>query len=249
LRQLQSFERDTNHTSNRFPFNASLDVRYHTQLREPFDAAVRVRFNSGMPLPDFVRLFRSRNDRAREFDALLREHIPALYRAAYRWTGAVDQAEDLVQELLTRLYPRLDELRGLEQIKPWALRVMYRLFVDQLRRQRNSPVQFGMDPTEDDDTDGRWVDELEPEILVDRELSQARIVAAWSELSEDHRVVLSMHDIEEYSLVEIAAMTDTPIGTLKSRIHRARARLRDLLSREPSDSSVRVASRDNGKPT
>lgn len=221
----------------------------NTQVREPFDAAVRVRFNSGMSLPDFVRLFRSRNDRAREFDALLREHIPALYRAAYRWTGAADQAEDLVQELLTRLYPRLDELRGLEQIKPWALRVMYRLFVDQLRRQRNSPVQFGLDTSEDDDTDGRWVDELEPEILVDRELSQARIVAAWSELSEDHRVVLSMHDIEEYSLVEIAAMTDTPIGTLKSRIHRARARLRDLLSREPSDSSNRVASRDNGKPT
>ena len=195
---------------------------------------------TGMGLPDFVRLFRSREHTAREFDALFREHIPALYRAAYRWTGTVDQAEDLVQELLTRLYPRLDELRGLDQIRPWALRVMYRLFVDQLRRQRNSPVQFGMDESEDDESEGRWVDELEPEILVDRELEQARILAAWHELNEDHRVVLSMHDIEEYSLVEIAAMTDTPVGTLKSRIHRARARLRELLSREPSDDTDRV---------
>ncbi len=42
---------------------------------------------------------------AAEFDRLLREHVPALYRAAYRWTGAVDRAEDLVQELLVRLYP------------------------------------------------------------------------------------------------------------------------------------------------
>jgi len=200
-----------------------------------------------MSLSDFASLFRSRDERAREFESLVREHIPALYRAAYRWTGAVDQAEDLVQELLTRLYPRLDELRGLDQVKPWALRVMYRLFVDQLRRQRNSPVQFGLEPADDDDTDGRWAEELEPEILVDRELDQARIVAAWSELSDDHRVVLSMHDIEEYSLVEIAAITDTPIGTLKSRVHRARARLRDLLSREPSDESDRVASRRSGK--
>jgi RNA polymerase sigma factor (sigma-70 family) len=166
-----------------------------------------------------------------------------LYRAAYRWTGAVDQAEDLVQELLTRLYPRLDELRALDQVKPWALRVMYRIFVDQLRRQRNSPVQFGLESNGEDDTDssvGHWAEDVEPEMLVDRELDQARIIAAWHELSEDHRVVLSMHDIEEYSLVEIATMTDTPVGTLKSRIHRARARLRDLLRREPSDEANRV---------
>ena len=196
-----------------------------------------------MALPDFIRLLRPRDRRAHEFDALFREHIPGLYRAAYRWTGAVDQAEDLVQELLTRLYPRLDELRALDQVKPWALRVMYRIFVDQLRRQRNSPVQFGLEMNGEDDTDssvGRWADDVEPEMLVDRELDQARILAAWQELSEDHRVVLSMHDIEEYSLVEIATMTDTPVGTLKSRIHRARARLRDLLRRERSDEANRV---------
>ena len=85
--------------------------------------------------------------------------------------------------------------------------------------------------------------------LVERQLTQERIASAWAELSEEHRIVLSMHDIEEYSLVEISAITDTPVGTLKSRIHRARARLRDLLSREPSDGSDRVASRRTGKPT
>ena len=48
-----------------------------------------------------------------EFAQLLREHVPAFYRSAYRWTGAVDRAEDLVQQLLLRLYPRLPELRQL----------------------------------------------------------------------------------------------------------------------------------------
>jgi RNA polymerase sigma factor (sigma-70 family) len=199
-----------------------------------------------MGLSDFLGSFRSRDSRAAEFDALMREHIPALYRSAYRWTGTVDQAEDLVQDLMMRLYPRLDELRRLDQIKPWALRVMYRIFVDQLRRQRNSPVQFGLETDQDEDGNGEGTDtadEAEPDVLVDRQLSQDRIAAAWVELSEDHRIVLSMHDIEEYSLAEIAEITAVPVGTLKSRVHRARARLRELLSRERSQGMNRVSSR------
>src|SRR5688500_4940292 len=193
-----------------------------------------------MPHMGMIAVFRSlrpRDRHAAEFDRLMREHIPALYRSAYRWTGAVDQAEDLVQDLLIRLYPRLEELRDLDQVKPWALRVMYRIFVDQLRRRRNSPVQFGLDTDADEESEQDHIsvsEDAEPDVLVERQLTQERIAAAWAELSEDHRVVLSMHDIEEYSLVEIAAMTDTPVGTLKSRVHRARAKLRDLLDRERS---------------
>src|SRR4051812_20723466 len=79
---------------------------------------------------------------AEEFDVLMRGHVRPLYRYAYRWTGDVDQAEDLVQETLTRLFSELPRLRELEQIRPWAARVMYRLFVDWLRRARGSPVTF-----------------------------------------------------------------------------------------------------------
>jgi RNA polymerase sigma factor (sigma-70 family) len=201
---------------------------------------------ASMGTSDFVRLLRLRDPRAAEFDRLMREHIPALYRSAYRWTGAVDQAEDLVQDLMTRLYPRLEELRNLDQIKPWAMRVMYRIFVDQLRRQRNSPVQFGLETVQAEDAEGDradLADAAEPDTLVDRQLAQDRIVAAWAQLSEDHRIVLSMHDIEEYSLAEIAAITAVPVGTLKSRVHRARARLRELLSKERSEGMNRVWTR------
>ncbi len=201
-----------------------------------------------MGLSDLIRSLRPSTARAAEFDRLMREHIPALFRSAYRWTGTVDQAEDLVQELLTRLYPRLDELRTLDRVKPWAMRVMYRLFVDQLRRQRASPVQFGLETAAADESDQELPcidDELEPDMHVERLLVQERIAAAWTQLSEEHRIVLSMHDIEEYSLVEIAAITATPVGTLKSRIHRARAKLRALLERERLDQDVRV--RDDGQ--
>jgi RNA polymerase sigma factor (sigma-70 family) len=180
---------------------------------------------------------------AAEFDHLLREHVPALYRAAYRWTGAVDRAEDLVQELLVRLYPKLDELRSLDKIRPWALRVMYRIFVDQVRRTRSSPVQFGAEPREDNgDEEGQeFIDPSQgPAELLDRQLTQERVVAAWESLGEEHRVVLSMHDIEDYSLPELAEIMGVPIGTLKSRLHRARAKLRDLLVTERSESLDRV---------
>jgi RNA polymerase sigma factor (sigma-70 family) len=178
---------------------------------------------------------RSPANAAEEFDHLLRDHVPALYRAAYRWTGAVDRAEDLVQELLIRLYPKLDELRVLERIRPWALRVMYRIFVDQVRRERSSPVQFGIDPTEDGGED-HGQDHIDPGAgpadLMEQELTQERVVAAWETLGEEHRVVLSMHDIEDYSLPELAQIMDVPVGTLKSRLHRARAKLRELLATE-----------------
>lgn len=180
----------------------------------------------------------------------MREHIPALYRSAFRWTGSVDRAEDLVQDLLIRLYPRLDELRGLDQVKPWVMRVMYRIFIDQLRRERSSPVQFGLEMEQGDDGDGDTglpAEGMEPDALVDQELTQERIMEAWSKLSEEHRIVLALHDIEEYSLVEIAQMTDSPVGTLKSRVHRARARLKEILKRERFDAADRVTSSSVGE--
>lgn len=193
----------------------------------------RPQFFSGMPSGDSA-----------EFDRLLRQHIPALYRCAYRWTGAVDRAEDLVQELLVRLYPKLNELRGIERIRPWATRVMYRIFIDELRRDRSSPVQFGLPSASNEaseDEDGVPIDASEePPALVEQQLTQQRIATAWAQLSDEHRVVLSLHDIEGYSLVELSFVLEVPLGTLKSRLHRARAKLRELLAAERSEMHDRV---------
>jgi RNA polymerase sigma factor (sigma-70 family) len=181
---------------------------------------------------------------AAEFERLLRPHVPTFYRSAYRWTGSVDRAEDLVQQLLVRLYPRLAELRALEQVRPWALRVMYRIFVDELRRTRASPVQFGADAAEGEESgapEESWLDSgPEPAELVEQQLTQERLLRAWEQLGEEHRVVLSMHDIEDYTLPELAQIMDIPLGTLKSRLHRARARLRELLAAERIIAADRV---------
>lgn len=167
---------------------------------------------------------------ADEFEALIREHLPALYRQAFRWTGTVDRAEDLLQELLVRLYPELPVLRALDRIRPWAVRVMYRLFIDQLRRERRSPVSFvgvaGATAISEDEPAEAADESQEPSRLADAMLTQERVVAAFGALSEEHRVVLSLHDIEGYSLQEVGETTGVPVGTVKSRLHRARAHLR-----------------------
>ena len=174
---------------------------------------------------------------AKEFERLIRPHVPVFYRSAYRWTGDTERAEDLVQELLVRLFPKLAELRTIDQVRPWAMRVMYRIFVDQVRREQSSPVTFGHQPSADDE-DGAEFSLADPQgdaaSMVERQLTQERILSVWGNLPEEHRVVLSMHDIEGYSLVDISQITDTPLGTLKSRLHRGRAKLRELLgSSEP----------------
>ena len=168
----------------------------------------------------------------------MRQHVPALYRSAYRWTGNVERAEDLVQELLLRLFPLLEDLRKLEQVRPWAMRVMYRIFVDQLRRERSSPVQFGdslISGMDGEEEAGMIDTNADPELLAHREFLKERIIHAWARLPTEHRVVLSMHDVEGYTLADISNMTDIAVGTVKSRLHRARSKLRDLLAgREPA---------------
>jgi RNA polymerase sigma-70 factor (ECF subfamily) len=174
---------------------------------------------------------------AAEFDVLMRGHVRPLYRYAYRWTGDVDQAEDLVQETLARLYAELPRLRTIEKVRPWAARVMYRIFVDGLRRAQRSPVVFvgrsgSTSALLDDDGEAQEAaDETwDPSELTERAFERERLAAAWAHLHIQHRVVLSLHEIEGYSLEEVAQIVEVPLGTAKSRLNRARSHLRELLS-------------------
>ena len=171
---------------------------------------------------------------AEQFEFLMRPHVPALYRYAYRWTGDVDQAEDLVQDALTRVFQELPQLLQIERARPWVTRVMYRIFIDNLRRTHRSPVIFvGRSGTTgvmlDEEEVEAAADTWDPAELADQALDQQRITAAWPHLHVQHRVVLSLHEIEGYSLEEVASIIEVPLGTAKSRLHRARNHLRDLL--------------------
>src|SRR2546427_11926419 len=82
---------------------------------------------------------RARPD-ALNFEDLLRPQVEYLYRLAWRFTGSVADAEDLVQDVLLKLYPRTRQLVDIERLRPWLARVLYREDVDLVRQRARSPI-------------------------------------------------------------------------------------------------------------
>ena len=170
-----------------------------------------------------------------DFEDLVRPHVDHLYRLAFRFTGSREDAEDLVQDLLVKLYPRRDELARVERLRPWLTRVLYRQFVDQNRKRGRLRLldPAGPDGEEGSDPFDRMASEApDPETETSATLARKRLETALEQLSRDQRAVVALHDMEGYTLVELAETLEVPTGTLKSRLHRARARLRALLEGE-----------------
>ncbi|MFW6094312.1 MAG: RNA polymerase sigma factor [Pseudomonadota bacterium] len=186
---------------------------------------------------NFIRLRRA--TQASRFDALLRPHLRLLYRVAYRYTGSREDAEDLVQELLTKLYPRTAELEQIHDLRPWLLRSLYNLFIDQVRKaQRTLPTT-----SEDADATANAAS-ADADDAGRMELGDA-LQAAIARLSPEHRAVVMLHLVEGYALSELAQLLDVRIGTLKSRLHRAKRQLRTALrSMEPDSSHKRVGTHE-----
>ena len=166
------------------------------------------------------------------FEQLLRPHMERLYRLAFRLAGNKAEAEDLFQDVLTKMYVRLDDLAEIEDPGTWLSRVLYNHFVDNHRkysRRRLIVVAESSIP-------GESVEALagDGNPLADAERSDniIRLEAALAQLSEEHRQVVLLHDVEGYKLHEIHELTGDPIGTVKSRLHRARARLRQILAND-----------------
>ena len=163
------------------------------------------------------------------FEKLVRPHFDRLYRLAFRLTGQKAEAEDLFQELLIKAFGMLDDMVAIDELGSWLSRVMYNLFIDERRRfarRRLHLVEEGALPA--DGLQGIAGDE-DPVRDTERMDRIKALDRALSELSEEHRIIVLLHDTEGYKLEEIHKIMDIPVGTVKSRLHRARARLREIL--------------------
>jgi RNA polymerase sigma factor (sigma-70 family) len=169
------------------------------------------------------------------FEALLAPELDMLYRIAYRFTANAADAEDLLQDLLVKLYPKTDELATVETLRPWLIRALRNQYVDSVRKHRRSPSGWLRSVTGSDDevlAELRSGDPTPEEAALKDDL-QGRLQQALAGLNAEHRVVVTLHDVEGYRLTEIQSMLGVPVGTLKSRLHRARAQLRAALEMEP----------------
>lgn len=185
-----------------------------------------------------IKLWPQRQSEHAQFEKLMQPYLRQLYRLAYRFTGQQGEAEDLVQDMVVKLYPRMHELQEIEQPGPWLARVLYRHFIDRTRSRQRSPLHLVDDETVPDE---HRDEATGPSENVENAILQNRLQQALSKLNEDQRVLLIMHDVEGYTLNEIHGMLDVSVGTLKSRLNRARSRLREILhNMEPFAAGKRV---------
>lgn len=164
------------------------------------------------------------------FERIVRPHFDRLYRLAWRLTGRKAEAEDLFQELLIKAYGKIDDLVKIDEPGSWLCRVMYNLFIDEKRRfarRRLHTVEEGV--LAGDGIEGLAGSD-DPVRDNERMEKMRQLDAALSRLSNEHRLIVLLHDSEGYKLREIQDLIGVPVGTVKSRLHRARARLREILA-------------------
>ncbi len=178
-----------------------------------------------------LNLFKSSPEK--HFSALIRPHLQRLYHQAYRLTNNQDDAEDLVQDLLLRIYEKKSELENIEKLTSWLLRSLYHQFVDNYRKKSRLPIDNREDKSEEiiESTEGF---QKTPQVLHEHLDTNKNLQQAIQKLNADQQAIISLHDIEGYSLPELSEILDLPLGTLKSRLHRARQTLREeFISKNP----------------
>jgi RNA polymerase sigma-70 factor (ECF subfamily) len=169
------------------------------------------------------------DDGAGQADATGVEYLDGLYSYALILTRNHAEAEDLVQETYVRAIPAMGRLRAGSNTKGWLFTILRNVWLNQLRKWRNGPQMIEMEIGDDvansivetsKDSHDLYVSKLEAE----------QVRAAIQELPVDSREIILLREYEDLSYQEIANILDCPVGTVMSRLGRARAKLRVLLS-------------------
>jgi RNA polymerase sigma-70 factor (ECF subfamily) len=170
------------------------------------------------------------------------EYIDGLYGYALLLTSNRSEAEDLVQETYLRAIAAMNNLFDGSNVKAWLFTIMRNAWFNQLRRRRLKPRIIQID--NDENTTTTVVDQLKnPYEAYESKLEAERVRNAIQQLPEDFREIIVLREYEDLSYQEIADVLDCPVGTVMSRLARARSKLRALLSVPPQRSKARIASK------
>lgn len=181
-------------------------------------------------MASIISLFKTPAKQESRFTELVKPHVDVMFRMAYRWTQQTQEAEDLVQDVLTRLVNRVNELERVDNLKPWLIKILYRRFVDLYRREQNNPIELEHQWMGNEDIFEQALHNTSDE-SVDHHRSdlQRMLLKALETLEDEQRDVVLLHDVEGYSAIEVADIMDISVGTVKSRLHRSRAKLKNYL--------------------
>jgi RNA polymerase sigma-70 factor (ECF subfamily) len=173
----------------------------------------------------------ARRGEAESFNALVRLYEGRIYNLCYRMLGDPDSAADAAQDAFLSAFRNLRSFRG-GSFRSWMLRIATNTCYDVLRVRKRRPTT-SLDLESDGEEDGSHLQiaddaESPDDFALRRELASA-IQSGLATLPEEQRIILILSDIQGLAYDEIAEITNTNLGTVKSRLSRGRARLRDLL--------------------
>lgn len=172
-----------------------------------------------------------RGDRA-AFDRLVEAHYRAVYNTAYRMLGTASAAADATQSVFLRVFEALHSFRGDASFATWLYRISMNVCLDELRRRKHQPLSL---TEEDEDGEGAGERDLpdeteQPARTAEQRELQRLVHEGLSRLPEDFRTIIVLYDLRGLAYQEIAEVLDIPLGTVKSRLNRARAALREEMA-------------------
>ena len=155
-------------------------------------------------------------------------HLDSLYRVALRLTGNPSEADDLVQETMLKAYRAWHQFQQGTNAKGWLLTILRHAFINEYRRRRRHPETVDLDTIEPYSVFEQLQDEDPQRTFFDR-IVDDEVLRAIDQLPEQFRETVVLSDVEGLSYEEIARMLDVPVGTVKSRLFRARRLLQQKL--------------------
>jgi RNA polymerase sigma-70 factor (ECF subfamily) len=170
-------------------------------------------------------------DRHISFEQEVIPYRSQLYPAALRMTRNQADAEDLVQETFTRAYVSFSQFTPGTNMRAWLYRILTNAFINNCRKRRREPQQAPWDDSADlPQAPGapRMARSAEDEAL--EQLTDSEVMRALRGLPAEFSAAIYLADVEGYAYREVAEILGTPIGTIMSRLHRGRKKLRDALA-------------------
>jgi RNA polymerase sigma-70 factor, ECF subfamily len=170
------------------------------------------------------------------FGDLVRRHQDRLFNTVYRLLGNAEDARDVVQEAFLHAYQALDTFKGDSLFFTWLYRIAVNTAITWKRKRRAVlSLSPGLHEAEPADVSERG----RPGFALEQAEEERRLQQALNRLSPEHRAVLILKDIEGEKYESMADLLGVPIGTIRSRLHRARLELRDLLLQEQNTDQVK----------
>ena len=173
----------------------------------------------------------SEKQKVRIFDGEFLPHIDAMYNFAYRLTYDEDDAKDLVQETYLKAFRFINSFEEGTNAKAWLFRILKNSFINDYRKKSKEPNKVDYNDVEtyynSEDANAEITPDLRVEALQD--MIGDEVSNALNSLAIDFRTVIILCDLEGFTYEEMAKILDIPIGTVRSRLHRARNLLKEKL--------------------